>query len=196
MPSDVVTFNLADQAPLPPRSMRRRRRELVGGHAPRRVVAVAVALALVAGIALWATLSGSPTRAKTPPVAPSYAAGTKAVLGATRTVTAAGTTMSVALAGLHTLPTVASVSAIVTPYGTALGRYHAALAAARVSPAATTWRTAVVSQLDRLSALIATLASTPSATLGQWINGFYLQTAELQSAIEELQAALGHPASS
>ncbi|HEX3793583.1 MAG TPA: hypothetical protein VHV57_03700, partial [Acidimicrobiales bacterium] len=105
MPSDVVTFNLADQAPLPPRSMRRRRRELVGGRTPRRVVAVAVALALalVTGIALWATLSGSPTRAKTPPVAPSYAAGTKAVLGATRTVTAAGTTMSVALAGLHTL---------------------------------------------------------------------------------------------
>jgi hypothetical protein len=160
------------------------------------VVIGALVLALVVGIVLWATLSGSPTPAKAPPATPSYAVGTKAVLGATRSVTAAGATMSVAMAALHTLPTVESVSAIVDPYGSALEQYQAALGAATLSPGAATYRTAVVTHVQAIDALIATLASTPSAQLGRWIEGFYLQTAELQSTIEELQAALGQPATS
>jgi len=104
--------------------------------------------------------------------------------------------MSAAMAGLHTLPTVASVSAIVDPYAAALARYDTALTGTSLRPAAATWRSAVLGQVRTLDGLLGTLASTPSAGLGQWIEGFYLQTAELQSAIENLQAALGHATTS
>jgi hypothetical protein len=81
----------------------------------------------------------------------------------------------------------------VDPYGMALQQYETALGTATLDPSAATWRTAVVSQAQLIAALVDTLPTTPSAHLGAWISGYYLQTAKLQSAIEELEAALGQP---
>jgi hypothetical protein len=99
--------------------------------------------------------------------------------------------MSLAMAALHTLPTVASVAAIVDPYGVALQQYEATLSQATLGASATSWRTTVLDQTQRLTQLLGTLPATPPAHLGEWISGYYLQTAQLQSAIEELEAALG-----
>jgi hypothetical protein len=104
--------------------------------------------------------------------------------------------MSLQMAGLHTFPTVASVSAAVDPYLVALERYRGALPGSALGPAADHWRRVVLVDTHGLVTLLQSLPNTPSGQLGSWINGFYLQTAELQSAIQALGAALPKDAAS
>ena len=187
----------------PPRHQRpielRHGRWIGAGRQTRNRVALALVLALGLGVLVWALIDGVSPTTKSPassgPTPAAVAAGVKDVLRATNVVTTAGTTMSVAMAGLHTLPTVVLVSAIVQPYGAALQRYETTLGRATLGTSAAPWRASVVAQAQRLSQSLATLPTTPSAQLGGWISSYELETAELQSAIEALESALGHHSS-
>jgi hypothetical protein len=175
---------------VPPRS-RRLERRIAGTKpsmrpTPALYLLIGVALAL-AGLSWWLAQPGPSTPASS---ASAIAAGTREVRSATDTVTQAGTAMSIQMANLRTLPTVTSVAAVVDPYLAALERYGAALKNAVVGPAAATWRRSVLANVHSLVTLLQSLPATPSGQLGSWINGFYLQTAELQSAISGLGAAL------
>jgi hypothetical protein len=153
---------------------------------------------LIAALALGGLLWWVATPARPAPVTLSNSdvASAKEVGRATADVTQAGTVMSQQLAGLRGLPTVASVSAVVDPYLTALQRYQSALSVRRLSSRGDLWRRIVLVHVRSLETLLHDLPNTPSGELGSWINGFYLQTAELQNAIQGLDAALpGVPAS-
>ncbi|HEY1830989.1 MAG TPA: hypothetical protein VGG38_12170 [Acidimicrobiales bacterium] len=157
-----------------------------------------VVLAL-AGTLIGFAVSGSPPKAATVPTpvsAPTaaQAAGDRAVLGATGEVTSAGDSVSLGMNSMHGLPTVPAVAAVVDPYRAALGRYQTALDGVAVDEAATPWRGTVLEHIDQVNSLISQLPDVPSAHLGAWIDNFYLQTAELESAVEALLSALGHPA--
>lgn len=147
-------------------------------------------LVALGGLIWWVASPAGP-KAPSPPT--SFAAGTNEVRQATAAVTQAGTVMSLQLASGKSLPTVRSVSTAVDPYLTALRQYQSSLSGAVVSPAAGRWQRTVLVQVHSLMTLLGDLAGTPSGQLGSWIKGFYLQTAELQSAIEGLQAALSGP---
>jgi hypothetical protein len=177
--------------PVPPRSRRLERR--IAGTKPRLrptralFLLIAVVLAL-AGLSVWLALPGPSTG---PTVSDSaIAAGTREVRLATEAVTQAGTAMSSQMSSLRGLPTVASVSAAVDPYLVALEHYRAALSSSVVNRAADQWRRVVLVEVHTLVTLLASLPTTPSGQLGSWINNFYLQTAELQSAIQALGGAL------
>ena len=179
----------ASDPSVPPHS-RRLERRLHGTRRVRRAplaALVAVAALALGGLVWWVASPSSPTAA---PAAHSSVAATRAVQGATDLVTSAGSNMSLGMAGLKTLPTVASVSAVVDPYLTALQRYQASLSGAVLAGSAATWRRAVLSQVQQLVGLLQSLGTTPSGQLGTWISGFYLQTAELQNSVEGLQSAL------
>jgi hypothetical protein len=176
--------------PVPPRSRRLERR--IAGTKPfsRATTAlyllIGVALAL-AGLSWWLAQPGpSGPAASTSAIA----AGTEEVRSANETVTQAGTAMSTQMANLRTLPTVASVGAVVDPYLAALERYQAALTSSVLGPTAGISQRSVLANVHSLITLLQSLPATPSGQLGSWINGFYLQTAELQSAISNLGAAL------
>ncbi len=142
------------------------------------------------GALIWWVATPSHPSGPTAASANSLAVGAREVRQATTTVTKAGTVMSRQMADIHSLPTVASVSAAVDPYLTALQRYQRALTGPVLIPAADNWRRNILVHLHSLETLLGDLTNTPSAELGSWINGFYLQTAELQNAIQGLDIAL------
>lgn len=159
---------------------------------------VGIVVLALAGILIGFVLSGSPPKAATIPApvsAPTAAqlAGDQAVLRATGQVTSAGDSMSVGMNSMHRLPTIPTVAAVVDPYRAALARYEGALRGAAVDQSATPWRGTVLERIGQVNSLIGQLPDVASAHLGAWIDNFYLQTAELESAIEALQSALGHP---
>jgi hypothetical protein len=151
-------------------------------------VAASAVVAVIASGVGWALASGSSA-----PASANTAAARSAVGRATTLVTQAGSAMSNGMAAIDTVPTVATVSAVVDPYLVSLQHYEAALAGATLASSAATWRNMVLTHVRDLIALLQSLPSTPSASLGNWINGFYLQTAELQTAIQGLVPALGSP---
>jgi hypothetical protein len=163
------------------------------------VALVGIVVLALAGILIGFAVSGSPPKATTVPTpvsAPTAAqlAGDRAVLRATGPVTSAGDRMSRGMNKMHKLPTVGTVATVVDPYRGALGRYQTALNGVAMDAAATPWRGSVLDRIDQVNSLIGQLPAVASAHLGAWIDTFYLQTAELESDIEALQSALGHPA--
>ncbi len=169
----------------------RRSSRLTGISRWQRWAAGGAAVAVIAAGTGWALSSGS--SAPPAPSAPSSAAARTLVGQATALVTQAGSAMSQGMSALHSLPTVTTVSAVVDPYLVSLQRYEAVLAGARLTGSAATWRGMVLLHVRDLVTLLHSLPTTPSFSLGTWINGFYLQTAELQSAIEGLLPTLRTP---
>jgi hypothetical protein len=189
MDGDVETLNLGgDSLPLP-RQLRRGLGHSGPGRRRGAVTALVLVIALVGGALTWWALSDSGPA--TPTVSPRLAAlGSKEVLAATAVVTTAGTTMSLGMNDIAGVPTIGQVTTVVDPYVSALEHYSRVLTGATLNPSADTARQSVLSHVHRLVAFLRTLSRVSSARLGSWIDGFYLQTAELQSAIDGLQNAL------
>jgi hypothetical protein len=192
MDTGVGTRHVSAALPsVPPRS-RRLERRLAGAKRSRPPTTVVVLLIgvilLLAGLLWWVT---EPSSTPHPSVSSSsLTTSANAVRQATAAVTQAGTVMSLQLASRHTLPTVASVAIAVDPYLVALETYQVALSAPVLNSRAAVWRRNVVVRIQNLETLLKDLPNTPSGQLGSWINGFYLQTAELQTTIQGLEAAL------
>jgi hypothetical protein len=192
MHGDVETLQVhAEHAPT---SRLARRRGIHGRRSrvrtPLGLTALVLALMVAGGLTWWA-LSG-PGAPSTPTASPrQLALGVSTVRQATATVTAAGTTMSVGMNDLSGLPTVPTVSAVVDPYARALQAFQLDLSGVAIDPLGAARRRTVLVQVGPLLAVISKLGGTPSAQLGTWIDNFYLETAELQSAIEDLQTAVG-----
>ncbi|HEY1829836.1 MAG TPA: hypothetical protein VGG38_06285 [Acidimicrobiales bacterium] len=158
-------------------------------HRRRLGVVVILISALVVGLLWWGLSSGGGGPSGPSPRA--IAAGDRIARQATNQATQAGTAMSVALADLNGLPTIANVSAAVDPYRAALLRYDKALSSLTLTSGASSWRGHVHTDIAAVVTAIGQLQAMSSAQLGTWIENFYLTTAELQSAVEELQAAVG-----
>jgi hypothetical protein len=191
MDGDVETLRLgADSLPLP-RQLRRQWGRAGRGRrpGPAAIAALVLIVALVGGALTWWALSDSGPAP--PAVSPRLAAlGAKDVRSATAVITAAGTTMSLGMTDIHGVPTVAMVSAVVDPYVSALQHYERVLTGATLTLSALPARRSVLDHVHHLVTFLQTLTRVPADHLGSWIDGFYLQTAELQAAIDGLQNAL------
>jgi hypothetical protein len=170
---------------LSPRERTYRRRRLVTGALALLVVAGAVV-----GIILG-TSSGGPGSPKSPAKQSAAVLRTEAKLAtATNSVTTSGTVVTNGFAQLPGVPTTAAVAGVIGPYLTALQQYRAVLAHVSLPDPTAASAHAVSAEVRTLITYLESLPGVTSLHLGSWINGFNLHAAELQSAVDVLQANL------
>jgi hypothetical protein len=152
-----------------------------------------VVIAVVVGFAVGSSSDRSSSPAASRATSAIQSRDLARVQGATAAATSAGTAVSDGFAHLQGVPTVAAVSAVIDPYLTALEGYQGVLAAAQLPTSVSGAARAAGLQVRRIVAFLQSLKGFNSVHLGRWINGYYLHTAELQSAISQLQFVLPDP---